>query len=338
MNIIKNISLKNYNTFGIDIKAKYFVEIYSEDDLINIYTSELFSELQKLIIGNGSNILFTKDFDGIVIKNSIPGIKILNEDDRNVIVEAGAGVIWDDLVQYCVNKNFGGIENLSLIPGTVGAAPIQNIGAYGQELKDTLYKLAGFFVDRYNSKIFTNSECNFSYRSSIFKNELKEKFIITSVVLKLDKNPVVNTSYKGIEDELDKIDITNVNIKDVRNSVINLRKKKLPDPDELSNAGSFFKNPVITNDKLLEMKKEYADLNYFPADDDQIKISAAWLIEQCGWKGEKTGNVGTYTKQALVIVNYSDARGIEILELAEKINKSVNSKFGITLENEVEIL
>ena len=338
MKIEKNISLKNLNTFGVDVKSKYFVEIFSEEELKQVLNSEKFSNQEKLILGGGSNILFTKNFKGLVIKNSISGIKILKDDNNSVIVEAGAGVIWDELVQYSVNKNYGGIENLSYIPGTVGAAPIQNIGAYGQELEETFFELTGIYIDSCKTKIFNKYECSLSYRSSIFKNELKDKFIITSVRLRLNKNPDINISYNPVREEVVKRNIKHPTIKDIRDIVINIRKSKLPEPNELGNAGSFFKNPVVTKEKYKLLKKDYPDLKYFTVDEDNFKIPAAWLIEKCGWKGRRLRNSGTYKMQPLVIVNFGNASGEEIYEISLIIKSDVKKNFDITLENEVNIL
>ena len=338
MKTVKNISLKKLNTFGVDVKSKYFVEINSEEELKQVLNSEEYSNHKKLILGSGSNILFTKDFDGLVIKNSISGIKLLDEDNNNVIVEAGAGVIWEELVQYCVDRNYGGIENLSYIPGTVGAAPIQNIGAYGQELEETFYELNGIYVDSCKTKSFNKSECSFSYRNSIFKNELKNKFIITSVRLKLNKNPNVNLSYNPVKKEVEKRNIKHPTIKDFREILIDIRKSKLPDPNILGNAGSFFKNPIITKQKFKILKEEHLDLKHFFVDEDNVKIPAAWLIEKCGWKGKRIGNTGTHKIQPLVIVNFGDASGKEIYEISKIIKNDVNKNFDISLENEVNIL
>jgi UDP-N-acetylmuramate dehydrogenase len=338
MKVVKNISLKNLNTFGVDVKSKYFAEIYSEQELKQVLNSEGYFNCQKLILGGGSNILFTKDFDGLVIKNSITGIKLIEEDNNNVILEAGAGVIWDELVKYCVNRNYGGIENLSYIPGTVGAAPIQNIGAYGQELEETFFELNGLYIDSCKTRIFNKSECSFSYRNSIFKCELKNIFIITSVRLKLNKYPTVNLSYDPVKEEAEKRNIIHPTIKDIREIVIDIRKSKLPDPVEIGNAGSFFKNPVIAKEKFQVLKKEYPDLKHFFVDEDNVKIPAAWLIEKCGWKGKRIGDAGTHEKQPLVIVNYGNASGKEIYEISAMIISAVKTTFDITLENEVNIL
>jgi len=253
-------------------------------------------------------------------------------------VEAGAGVMWDELVNYCIDNNIGGIENLSYIPGTVGAAPIQNIGAYGQELVDTFYELNGFYVDTCEMKNFNKSECSFSYRDSIFKNELKNKFVITSVRLTLNKNPDANLSYNPVKEEAEKRNIKHPTIKDIREIVIDIRKNKLPNPVEIGNAGSFFKNPVITKEKFNVLEKEYPDLKYFPVDEYNVKIPAAWLIEKCGWKGRRIGDAGTHKIQPLVIVNYGNASGKEIYEISAMIKNDVETNFDITLENEVNIL
>jgi UDP-N-acetylmuramate dehydrogenase len=338
MKILNNYSLKKHNTFGIDVKAKYFADVSSVDELRNVLINNKIHYDKKLILGGGSNILLVNDFDGLVIKNSLAGINILSEDKNNIIVEAGAGVIWDELVQYCVDKNLRGIENLSYIPGSVGAAPIQNIGAYGQELKDAFFELKGIFTETSEEKIFDISECDFSYRNSIFKTELKDKFIITSVKLNLNKIPQVNTSYKQIEAELKKDGIDNPTLKDVRNTVIKIRNRKLPDPKEIGNAGSFFKNPIVAKEKYLKLKKSFQDMITYHVNDNHVKIAAGWLIEYCGWKGKRIGNVGTYKDHALVIVNYGNATGDEIFDFEVHIKHSVELKFGIRLENEVNII
>jgi len=337
MNILENISLKDYNTFGIDVKAKAAAEIINENDLLEVLSLNEFKDSEKLVLGCGSNILFTRDFNGLVIKNTIPGINIVDEDELTVLVEAGAGVIWHDLVQYCVDNDFGGIENLALIPGTVGAAPIQNIGAYGQELKDRFFSLKGISLDDYKIKKYFNKECKFGYRDSIFKNELRGKFIITYVTLRLEKNPVISIDYASIKEELDKLNLNRVTIKDVSNVICGIRRKKLPDPAVFGNAGSFFKNPEINAYQLDELKKNYPGIAWYKMDNGQVKLAAAWLIEKCGWKGKRIGNVGSHSMQPLVLVNYGGATGKEIINLALEIKKSVYEKFGITLHAEVNI-
>lgn len=337
MNIVENTSLKKFNTFGIDVNSRYFAEIVSEEELIDLLTSKNIKPLSKLILGGGSNILFTKDFNGIVISINIPGIKIKNESNEYVMIEAGAGVQWHQLVQYSVENNFGGIENLALIPGTVGAAPMQNIGAYGQEVKDSFHSLKGIFIDTCMEKTFYKDECEFGYRESIFKHELKEKFIITKVVLKLLKNPHVNISYNAVAKELETLKINNPGVKDVFNAVCNIRRSKLPDPSVLGNAGSFFKNPVVSNEEFLRLKNKFPEIVSFPAENEKVKLAAGWLIEKCGWKGKRMGNSGSHQKQSLVLVNYGGATGGEVLKLAGEIKKSVREMFGVNISEEVNI-
>ena len=338
MKIIENYSLKSLNTFGVDVKTRYIAEIFSDNDLFKLLEDKEFESVRKFILGGGSNILFTKDFEGLVIKNSIPGINIIDEDDESIIIETGAGVNWDDFVSYCVEKKWCGVENLSLIPGTVGAAPIQNIGAYGQELKNVLYNLEGIFIETGEKKIFNNYECKFSYRESIFKNEFKNKFVITRVGFKLSKKPEVNISYPPIREELNNRKISDPKIRDLRKIVVDIRNSKLPDPKIIGNAGSFFKNPVVRNDKFKMLKEKYPELNSYPVDDDHVKLSAAALIEKCGWKGKRIGNCGSYEKQPLVIVNYGEATAGEILELANNIRSSVEENFEVTLQQEVNLV
>ncbi|MCG6915590.1 UDP-N-acetylmuramate dehydrogenase [bacterium BMS3Abin03] len=338
MKIIENYSLKSLNTFGVDVKTRYIAEIFSDNDLFKLLEDKEFESVRKFILGGGSNILFTKDFEGLVIKNSIPGINIIDEDDESIIIETGAGVNWDDFVSYCVEKKWCGVENLSLIPGTVGAAPIQNIGAYGQELKNVLYNLEGIFIETGEKKIFNNYECKFSYRESIFKNEFKNKFVITRIVFKLSKKPEVNISYPLVREELNNRKISDPKIRDLRKIVVDIRNSKLPDPKIIGNAGSFFKNPVVRNDKFKMLKEKYPDLNSYPVDDDHVKLSAAALIEKCGWKGKRIGNCGSYEKQPLVIVNYGEATAGEILELANNIRSSVEENFEVTLQQEVNLV
>jgi UDP-N-acetylmuramate dehydrogenase len=338
MKIEKNISLKPYNTFGIDAKAKFFSEIYDETQLKEILSSEECKSLPKLILGGGSNVLLTKNFDGLALKISIPGIETINEDDETVLIKAGAGEIWHKLVLFCVEKNYGGIENLSLIPGTVGAAPIQNIGAYGHEIKDVFDNLNGVYIEDGKSATFKKDECKFAYRDSIFKNELKDKFIITYVTLRLSKNPVINISYGNVKSELDKLGYNNIGIKEVSDVITKIRKSKLPDPAVIGNAGSFFKNPEIPEEKFNQLKENFSDIVGFKLENGKVKVPAGWLIESCGWKGKKVGNTGSHAKQSLVLVNYGSASGEEVLNLAEKIKESVLEKFGIELKEEVNII
>jgi len=338
MKILTNHPLKNYCTFGIDVKAKLFVEINSAEDVTELLRNEKFTNEHKLILGGGSNQLFTKDFDGLICKISISGISVVEEDDQNVLIEAGAGVLWDDLVKYAIENNYGGIENLTLIPGTVGAAPIQNIGAYGQELAETFQSLNGIFIKTGERKTFTKDDCKFGYRDSLFKNELKNKIIINCVRLKLNKNPKAQLSYQEVQNGIENQNIINPTIKDVSNLITKIRRAKLPDPKALKNAGSFFKNPVISVEKYEGIIETYPDLKCYPVDNDNVKIPAAWLIEKCGLKGKRKGNVGTHKKQSLVIVNYGGATGNQVLEFATEIRESVDEVFNISLEYEVNII
>lgn len=335
--LIHNQSLKNLNTFGVESKAKLFAELFSEEELVELLCDENIKLEKKLILGGGSNILFTEDFDGLVIKVSIPKINVIEENDESVLIEAGAGVIWDELVKHCVEKNYGGIENLTFIPGTVGAAPIQNIGAYGQELSDTFHSLDGVYTETCEKKKFRKSECRFSYRSSIFKEGLKNNFIITLVRLNLSKNQKPNTVYKTLQEYLSKKEITNPSLKDISKSVEEIRRQRLPDPTKIGNAGSFFKNPEVSKDVFIKLKSEFDDVISFATDSEKIKISAGWLIEKCGWKGKRIGDVGTSPDHALVICNYGKATGAEIVNFALRIKEEVANKFGITLEEEVNI-
>jgi UDP-N-acetylmuramate dehydrogenase len=337
MVIKENYSIKHLNTFHIDAKAKIFVEIFSDKEIKEFISERMYSNYIKLILGGGSNVLFTKDFEGVIVKNSIPGINIIKENEDFILIEAGAGVIWDDLVRYCVENNWGGIENLSLIPGTVGAAPIQNIGAYGQELSETLVTLKGVSLADNVEKIFTSYECKFGYRDSIFKSELKNKFFISSINLRLNKNPRPNLNYTALKNEIDKLNIKDLTIKDAAEVVIKIRKSKLPDPQVTGNAGSFFKNPEVSVEKYKKLQNEFKDIPGFDSN-GKIKIPAAWLIENCGWKGKRFGNVGVHEEQPLVLVNFGNAKGSEILDLSRNIKSSIWDRFGIMLSEEVNVI
>jgi UDP-N-acetylmuramate dehydrogenase len=338
MLLYQNYSLKLLNTFRVDVKARFFAEIFSEDELIELLTDNKIKKEEKFVLGSGSNVLFTKDFDGLIIKVSIAGINIVDEKADSVIIEAGAGVIWNDLVSFCVEKNFGGIENLTLIPGTVGAAPIQNIGAYGKELADTFESLSGVCTESGERKNFNKMDCHFSYRSSIFKNELRNEFVITSIRLKLSKSPQINIDYKILKDYLKSKNISNPAVKDVSYMVAEIRKNRLPDPLLIGNAGSFFKNPVIDQNKFNALKSDYPEIVSFPAEKDSVKISAGWLLENCGWKGKRIKDVGTFPRHALVVCNFGNANGDEIFEFTKRMKEDVANKFGIKLEEEVNIL
>jgi len=340
MIIRENISLKAFNTFGIDVKAKKFVEVADLNDLRSLINLDVFVKNDFFVLGGGSNVLFKDDYEGLIVKNNIGGIEVeetAGEDE--VIVTTGAGVVWNDLVLFCIDRNYGVIENLSLIPGSVGAGPIQNIGAYGVELKDSFHSLQAIDIETGELRTFLKEECQFAYRNSIFKKKLKGKVIIISVSLKLRKAEVPDTSYGAIRDELADMGITGqADIRSVGVAVSSMREKKLPDPEVNGNAGSFFKNPVIPLVTFKNLKQYYPDIPSYEADPGFLKVPAGWLIEQCGWKGRRVGNAGVHDKQALVIVNYGDAIGSEILELAEAVKASVKDKFGIDLEMEVNVL
>jgi UDP-N-acetylmuramate dehydrogenase len=338
MTIQENISLKPYNTFGIDAKAKYFSSFDTLAWLEEILNSKFQASNSKLILGGGSNILLTKDFDGIVLKNEIKGIEVVSEDDEHVYIKAGAGENWHRFVLYCVNNNYAGVENLSLIPGNVGASPMQNIGAYGVEIKDVFYELEAFHKFDKTTQKFSLKDCGFGYRESVFKNKYRDQFVITSVTYRLNKNPSFNTSYGAINQELERMGVKELNIKAISQAVINIRTSKLPDPKEVGNAGSFFKNPVIENGLFNEIKKAFPNIVAFPSGIDHTKLAAGWLIEQCGWKGYRKNDAGCYPKQALVLVNYGSATGEEIFDLSKAIIQSVKEKFGVMLEREVNII
>ncbi|MBS1522453.1 MAG: UDP-N-acetylmuramate dehydrogenase [Bacteroidetes bacterium] len=337
LQIQENVSLKNFNTFGIDVSARYFVEVGHEDELVELFMDPQWLQMERLVLGGGSNMLMVKDFDGLVIRINIRGIEHrINHNE--VFVEAGAGEVWNDLVNFCVAREYAGIENLSLIPGSVGASPIQNIGAYGVELKDVFYSCQAFEIATGTFRKFTNEDCRFAYRDSIFKNEMKEKFIITSVKFKLSLIPNLNLKYGAIEQELTNRGITQPTIKDVSQVVSHIRVSKLPDPSTIGNAGSFFKNPVIPKDQFKQVYSKFPEVVNYPATEGQIKLAAGWLIEQCGWKGKVVGHTGTWKNQALVLVNHGGATGEEVYSFSSQIIDSVYSKFGVLLEREVNII
>lgn len=332
----QNVSLKPYNTFGIDVNASLFADIHSTDDLVALFTNSEIEGKKLLVLGGGSNMLFTKDFNGVVVKLSIPGISYTTQGDE-IIVTAGAGVVWNDLVTFCVNNGFAGLENLTLIPGTVGASPIQNIGAYGVELKDVFLSCQAFEIATLETKMFSFEDCKFGYRDSVFKNELKGKYIITQVNFRLTKTANLQTHYGAITAELTNRNIITPNIADVSAVVAAIRVSKLPDPSTIGNAGSFFKNPVISVVQFQELVQKFPDVVNYPAPNG-IKLAAGWLIEQCGFKGKVVGNTGTWKNQALVLVNHGNASGQEVYSFSEQIINSVRTKFDVTLEREVNIL
>jgi len=337
--ILSDISLKPFNTFGIDVKANYLARFSNTTELAQILESDVAKKNELLVLGGGSNLLLTKNFEGLVLKNEMKGMEIIPGKDADTIaVKSFAGELWHDLVMFSIENNLAGIENMSLIPGSVGAAPMQNIGAYGVEVKDVFDSLEAYEIATGNIRIFRKEDCHFGYRESIFKRDLKNKYIIVSVTLLLRKTGVVNTTYGAINDELKKAGILNPTIRDVSNAVIAIRKSKLPDPAQIGNAGSFFKNPVIEKEKFDLLKKQFPDIPSYPADEKHVKLAAGWLIEKAGWKGKTISNYGVHKNQALVLVNYGGAHGSEIYQLSEDILQSVKSEFGVELEREVNIL
>ncbi len=338
MTIAENYSLKKLNTFGIDASAKYFVECNSIENINEILADKKFSATQKLILGGGSNLLFTKNFDGIVLKNNLKGIELVKEDAEFYYVKSAAGEVWHQLVLHCIAHNYAGLENLSLIPGNVGASPMQNIGAYGVEIKDVFCELEAFHILDKTIRKFSNEECKFGYRESVFKRELKNQFIITSVTFKLRKTPNFNTSYGAIEKELEAMNVSQISIQAISKAVCNIRSSKLPNPAEIGNAGSFFKNPEIIKNKFEFLKMQFPTIVGYELENKNMKLAAGWLIEQCGWKGKTIGDAGVHKNQALVLVNYGNAKGNEIFELSQKIMDDVKNKFGVELEREVNII
>lgn len=339
MNVFQNISLKKYNTFGIDVQTKYLVEINSLNDLHSFIDDKKLSNQPVLVLGGGSNILFTKNFDGVVIKNNLKGMHMLSSAGENQFLQIQGGECWHDFVMYCVKNNLGGVENLSLIPGSVGAAPIQNIGAYGAEQKEVFFELEAIHLKENRKVVFRKSDCHFGYRDSIFKREAKGKFIITSVTFCLRTKPVYNIGYGAIKQELEKMNVKDLSVAMVSQAVCNIRRQKLPDPAVIGNAGSFFKNPTVQTEKFEILKKEFPTLvGYQSSDKKEVKLAAGWLIEQCGWKGKRVGNTGVHAEQALVLVNYGGAVGNEVYDFSENVLQSVKQKFDILLEREVVLV
>lgn len=337
LQIQQNVSLKNFNTFGVEAAAKFFVEINHEDELVELFMDPQWKKMQLLVMGGGSNMLLINDFDGLVIHMNIRGFEHrINHNE--VYVEAGGGEVWNDLVNFCVAREYAGLENLSLIPGSVGASPIQNIGAYGVELQDVFESCKAFEIATGTFKTFTKTDCKFGYRESIFKSEVKGQYIITSVKFHLSLIPNVNLRYGAIEQELSVRGITTPTIKDVSQVVSHIRVSKLPDPSTIGNAGSFFKNPVIGQTEFAPIQSKFPEIVNYPAGDGYVKLAAGWLIEQCGWKGKVVGNTGTWKNQALVLVNNGGATGQEIFNFSSQIIDSVYTKFGVTLQREVNII
>jgi len=338
MEISKNIPLKKYNTFGLDYKAECMIRLKNEKEATALFNGTVPWQKPLLILGSGSNLLFTGDFKGTILYPELNGIKIEKamHENGHVIVSAGAGVIWDDLVEWTVTKGFGGLENLSLIPGKVGATPVQNIGAYGVEVKEQIVKVKTISTDEGTIRFFNNSECEFGYRNSIFKNREKGKYLVTRVYYRLKIKPSLNISYGSLKEEVNKLG--NETLESVRQGVINIRRSKLPDPEVIGNAGSFFKNPVLKSSAVTELKNKFPDMPVYEDTDGKMKLASGWLIDRCGWKGKRNGDAGVHEKQALVLINYGKATGKEIYNLSEEIKKSVRDKFGIELEREVEVV
>ncbi len=334
MQIQQNVSLKNFNTFGIEVSARYFSSFSDVNEL-----KELLSpDSRLLVLGGGSNILLTKNFDGLVLKNAIKGIELITEDENYVYVRAGAGENWHRFVMHCLQRNWAGVENLSLIPGNVGASPMQNIGAYGVELKEVFFELEAFNIKTQKVYTFTLNDCGFGYRESSFKGKYKDRFIILSVTYRLYKKPRFNTSYGAVEQELERMGVKTMSIQAISQAVINIRSSKLPDPAQIGNAGSFFKNPETSKSRFLQLKELYPAIIGYENEGGSVKLAAGWLIEQCGWKGFRKGDAGCNEKQALVLVNFGHASGKDIYDLSEEILQSVKTKFGVTLEREVNII
>jgi len=336
MKITQNTSLLPYNTFGIDVKADYFVEYSSIEELQEVLTSEIVTNQPFLHIGGGSNLLFLKDYSGVILHSALKSIEKIREDDNHVYLQVGSGVIWDDLVAYCVSNDWGGVENLSLIPGEVGAAAVQNIGAYGVEIQDVISEVNAIAKETATVRSFTVEECCYGYRSSVFKSDLKGKYIITSVLFRLNKKPHFKLSYQHLEEEV--LKNGDVNLQTIRQTIIAVRESKLPDTKILGNAGSFFMNPVISKEHFVALQEKHPNIPHYTVSETEEKVPAGWLIDQCGWKGKQIGRAGVHDKQALVLVNMGGATGAEIVHLAEQIQKSVQVTFGIELTPEVNYI
>lgn len=332
----RNVNLAPFTTFAVEAKTAYFASFTTIEEL-----KKLLSEVKDrklLILGGGSNILFRNNFDGVTLHNKIQGISTVKEDENYIVLKVGAGEVWHDFVLYTLSKGWGGVENLSLIPGSVGASPMQNIGAYGVEIKDVFESLEAVEISSGELRTFSHEECQFGYRESVFKKSLKDKYVITSVSYRLSKHPVLNTSYGAIENELKSMGILHPTIQDVSKAVIAIRQSKLPDPKEIGNAGSFFKNPIISLSHFEKLKKEYPEIPSYKVSEVEVKVPAGWLIDKAGWKGKTIQNYGVHKKQALVLVNYGKASGEDIYELSEKIIKDIELRYGILLEREVNII
>ncbi len=337
MDILEHVNLKPYNTFGVEAGARWFCCLEHTDDLMHLVREGLTKQAH-LVLGGGSNVLFTADYDGLVILNRLRGREIVDRTGSHVLLRCGSGENWHETVLFALERGWGGIENLSLIPGTVGAAPIQNIGAYGVELESVFEELEAIDLVSGERKIFRGEDCRFGYRNSVFKQELKGRYFITTVTLRLSLEPEVNISYAPLQHTLEEWGMAHPGIRDLSRAVIHIRQSKLPDPRQKGNAGSFFKNPVLGLDDFRKLQQEWGEVPHYPVNEKQVKVPAGWLIDQCGWKGRRIGNAGTWPQQALVIINHGNASGQEIFELAMRIRDDVAKRFGITLEPEVNIL
>lgn len=338
MQILRNVSLKPYNTFGIDVSARYLAVVRSLNDLQQLLRTDIYRNNRRYILGGGSNILLVNDFDGLIIINEIYGINVLRKDDTHIDIRAGGGENWHAFVMYCVYNDFAGVENLALIPGKVGAAPIQNIGAYGVELKDVFLQLEAVNLETAARETFDHAACRFAYRNSYFKNEGKGRYFITTVTMRLNRRPALNLSYYALEEALKDVNPKQLDIRTVSETVSRIRVSKLPDPRTIGNSGSFFKNPEVSPETHDRLKAEFPDLRAFELPGGGYKLAAGWMIEQCGWRGKRVGNTGAYKNQALVLVNHGGATGTEVRKLAEAIQDSVKQKFGIHLTPEVNIV
>lgn len=338
MKIEQNYSLESYNTFRLPVKTRWFMEYETEEELQTILRDEYFQELLSLHIGGGSNLLFLNDYNGIILHSAIKGLELIEETDDSVFLRIGAAEVWDDVVAYAASRGWGGIENLSLIPGETGAAAVQNIGAYGVELKDVVTTVEAYNQLTFEKRIFSNSDCEYAYRHSFFKHEHHDPFIITYVTIRLQKQPVFNLSYGNLKEKIGSYDDGTLTPQLVRDMIVSVREEKLPDPDKIGNAGSFFMNPVVPVTLFERLKQEYPAIPAYPAKDGLVKLSAGWLIEQCGLKGKRLDTVAVYEKQALVIVNLGGATGHEIALLAEYIRQEVEKKFGVLLTPEVKYI
>ena len=335
--IDSNVSLKKFNTFGIDVSAKLFSQAENEDHVRNIIQSDHFLNNSSLILGGGSNILFTKNYNGIVLRNHIQGIEVIEDNPESVLVKVGGGVVWHEFVLYCIEKGWYGIENLSLIPGNVGASPMQNIGAYGVEIKEVFHELEAVHLKTGEIHYFNNLDCKFGYRESVFKNKLKGEYLISRVIYKLSKKANFTISYGAIEKQLEDMAVEDLSAKSVSDAVISIRQSKLPDPKKIGNSGSFFKNPIVSDKTYNSIKINFPELVAYKAGENSMKLAAGWLIEQAGWKGRTFGDYGVHKNQALVLVNYGGALGKEIYDLSSEIIDSIKEKFGVILEREVNI-